>query len=88
MKINPLGPLNNPYQKQAGSERLEKLNPSKQNRDKVEISNEAKKMQQGNNIDAARQEKIDALKKKVESGTYHVDPEKTAKKFHDFWSGK
>ncbi|MFB4165210.1 flagellar biosynthesis anti-sigma factor FlgM [Alteribacillus sp. JSM 102045] len=88
LNINPLGPLNNPYNKQTAPQRADKTEGTKQERDKVEISSTAKQMQQGEEMDATRQEKIDALKKKIESGTYQVDPKATAKKFIDFWSGK
>ncbi|WP_199256783.1 flagellar biosynthesis anti-sigma factor FlgM [Alteribacillus sp. YIM 98480] len=87
MKINPLGPMNNPYNKQTAPQRADKTDSPNNGRDKVEISSTAKQMQQGE-IDTARQEKIDALKQKVESGTYQVDPKEAAKKFIDFWSGK
>ncbi|MFB5661006.1 flagellar biosynthesis anti-sigma factor FlgM [Alteribacillus sp. HJP-4] len=88
MKINPLGPLNNPYQKQADKQSVEKSGSAQQGRDKVEISEQAKQMQQGTSIDSARQEKIDALKEQVEAGTYEMNPQKTAQKFYDFWTGK
>ncbi|SDH19438.1 anti-sigma-28 factor, FlgM family [Alteribacillus persepolensis] len=86
LKINPLGSFNNPYQKQSASQRANAAGTNKTERDKVEISQTAKQMQSGEtNI---RQEKIDALKQKVEAGTHQVDAEKAAKKFMDFWTGK
>lgn len=88
VNINPLGPVNNPYQKQAESQRHAKSETPQQEQDKLEISNQAKQMQQDNDIEQSRQEKIDALKAKVESGEYKMDSQETAQKFTDFWMGK
>ncbi|MFZ4451066.1 flagellar biosynthesis anti-sigma factor FlgM [Salibacterium aidingense] len=88
MKINPLGPLNNPYQKQTEAQRPAKQENQQQEKDKVEISDQAKHMQQGNDIEASRQEKIDQLKHQVQSGEYEFDPQEAARKFAEFWSGK
>ncbi|WP_185819870.1 flagellar biosynthesis anti-sigma factor FlgM [Salibacterium salarium] len=88
MNINSLGPVNNPYQKQADSQRSAQAEPPQQDQDKVEISNQAKQMHQGSEIEQSRQEKIDALKNKVESGEYKMDLQETAQKFTDFWRGK
>lgn len=85
VKINPFGPLNNnPYRKQM--EKQESIQDIKQKRDKLEISQEAKVMQQASRIDEARQEKVKALKAKVEAGEYKVDPQAVANKFYEFWN--
>ncbi|WP_096202423.1 flagellar biosynthesis anti-sigma factor FlgM [Bacillus sp. FJAT-45350] len=85
MKINPLGPMNNnPYRKQI--ERQEAISEVKQKRDKVEISKTAQEMQQVTKAEVARQEKVEALKEKVQSGEYKVDPHAVAKKFYEFWN--
>ncbi|WP_240374383.1 flagellar biosynthesis anti-sigma factor FlgM [Bacillus piscicola] len=88
MKINPLGSANNPYQKRMDAQRIDKENISRQPKDKVEISKEAKSMQQGKSIDTLRQEKVERLKQQVESGEYTIDPKKTANKFYRHWTGK
>lgn len=76
MKINHLNSASiNPYQRSAEKQQLPQ---AAQKQDKVEISSKAKELQQLNSIDAARQEKVAALKKQVESGTYQPDPKAVA----------
>jgi len=52
-----------------------KLPAAKTQSDEVRISTAAKEMAAA---DAARQQKVEALKRSVESGTYRVEPEKVA----------
>ncbi|MBU8905985.1 flagellar biosynthesis anti-sigma factor FlgM [Desertibacillus haloalkaliphilus] len=85
MKINPYHSVqNNPYRKQVSHQQM-KTDAVKQ-RDKVEISPAAKQMQQVSKIETERQEKVEALKEKIASGDYKVDPEAIARKVYDFWS--
>ncbi|MFC5628458.1 flagellar biosynthesis anti-sigma factor FlgM [Aliibacillus thermotolerans] len=87
VKINPLGPTN-PYHRNQSIQRPEKENHSRNERDKVEISKEAQHMQQGPDIRAWREEKVEAVKRKVESGSYEVNPKEVARRFYEFWTGK
>lgn len=53
--------------------------------DKVEISSKAIDLQQSNEIVKARQEKVQAIKQQVESGTYTIDPQEIAKGLLNFY---
>lgn len=88
MKINPLGPSGNPYQKRVDAQRTEQPGASKPSKDKLEISHEAQQMKLGKDINELRQEKVNELKKRVETGEYKVDPKETARKFIQFWTNK
>ena len=84
MKINPMQSVN-AYRKQ------QEVNTAKQpdmtrKQDDVQISSEAKKMQQSSQLNLDRQEKIQQLKEKIENGTYEVNAQETARKFYDFWN--
>ncbi len=86
MKINGIGSMGgvNPYNLQAN--KLENVkSPYKAGRDKLEISSEAKEMQQGSTIPAERQKKVEELKLQVENGTYALNPKATAKGIIDFY---
>lgn len=77
MKINHLNSAGiNPYKRNTEKQQ-EAAQPVKK-QDKVEISTQAKELQQQNAIDQARQEKVEAIKKQVESGTYTIDPKAIA----------
>ena len=86
MKINNYGTQGvNPYKK------VNKVDPSNKaegakGADKVEISAAAKELQQVSQVSAARTEKIEALKKQVQSGTYEVNPQDVAKSIINFYS--
>lgn len=83
LKINPLHSVN-PYQKQQGVTSRKKVTTSQ--RDEVQISSAAKQMQQTSQVSLDRQEKINQIKEKVDSGTYKVNPQEVARKFYEFWS--
>jgi len=85
MKIHGPNQTNfNPYKKQIQQQQEnQNVNSSK---DKVEISNKAKQMQEMNKAQAARQEHVEQIKNKVDSGEYQVDANKTAEKMIDFWT--
>ncbi|KYD09164.1 flagellar biosynthesis anti-sigma factor FlgM [Heyndrickxia sporothermodurans] len=75
MKINNIGNHGiNPYKKQMN--KMEQVNKSGKQVDKVEISGAAKEMQQLSSIEKERQAKVEQLKKQVENGQYKIDPEK------------
>lgn len=85
MKINNIGSMGvNPYKKN-----LEKnaaaTQKSQSKADKVEISSKAKDLQQSNELVKARQEKVQAIKQQVESGTYTIDPQAIAKGLLNFY---
>lgn len=85
MKVNPFNSIQqNPYRKQV--ERQEKVSEVNAKRDKIEISNIAKELQQSNKIDSARQEKVEKLKAQIDSGDYKIDPHAVAKKFYEYWN--
>lgn len=69
----------NPYTKQIQKQQelKQKLDPKA---DQLQISDAAKKMQIDNNIHPAREERVEQLKQKVESGQYKVDADAVAKK--------
>ncbi|MCT8140144.1 flagellar biosynthesis anti-sigma factor FlgM [Anaerobacillus sp. CMMVII] len=84
MKINPYGNLQNIYRKQ-----LDKLQPKGEvtkKRDQLEISPQAKLLQQETRITTERKEKIEQLKAQVQSGEYKVNSQEVAKKFYEFWN--
>lgn len=86
MKINGIGKMGmNPYNIQANKqEQVKSLN--KANRDKLEISSEAKEMQGITEISTERQKKVEELKLQVENGTYKLDPKATAKGIVNYYS--
>ncbi|MBB5173764.1 flagellar biosynthesis anti-sigma factor FlgM [Texcoconibacillus texcoconensis] len=85
MKINPFHNVNQIYQKQTQQNKVEQNERPKQ-RDQIEISSEAKRMQVDAKRDPERQEKIDQLKQKINDGTYDVPSQDVAKKVAQFWS--
>ncbi|MDQ0352904.1 negative regulator of flagellin synthesis FlgM [Alkalibacillus filiformis] len=85
MKINPTNkPHLNPYQKQMQNQPAKQSN---QQSDKVEISNKAKAMQEGNSIEKARQDHVQSIKQQVQDGEYDVNLKKTAEKLLEFYRG-
>lgn len=84
MKINPLGHIQNIYKKQV--EKTQPRGEVSKKSDQLEISTEAKLMQQESKISAERSEKVEAIKAKVESGEYKVNTQDVAKKFYEYWN--
>ncbi|WP_077214815.1 flagellar biosynthesis anti-sigma factor FlgM [Bacillus dakarensis] len=84
MKINHIGRMNiNPYNKQM--EKVDKLQ-SEPKRDKLEISSEAIELQKGNSLELEREEKVEKLRDKIQSGEYEINPKEVAKKMYEFWN--
>lgn len=83
MKIQGPQPLLNTY-KQLQQQQITKKNPQYQ--DQLNISAEAKKMQQNQFHELKRSEYVEEIKDKVQSGEYKVDSEKTAQKMINFLS--
>ncbi len=87
MKINHIGPSGiNPYKRNQMNQQPKSVSSFKE--DKVEISTEAKGLQEMNQIQTAREEKVNKLKIAVENGTYKVDPNVVANKMIDFYYKK
>lgn len=55
-------------------------------KDQLEISSQAKQLQESGKAQASRQEFVQDIKNAVESGDYKINYEKTAQKMIDFWS--
>ena len=85
MKINNFKPSGvNPYKNQLNKlEQMEK-GPNKK-KDVVEISTEAKEMQQISSFEKDRQIKVDELRSQVENGTYKPQPSEIAKSIINFY---
>ena len=87
MKINNLGQMGvNPYRKQM--EKPAQQNNSAAKSDKVEISSEAKGLQEMSQFQQTRNEKVAQLKIAVQNGTYQVDAKAVAAKMTDFYFNK
>lgn len=88
MKINETGRLSSiqAYRNQAqAAKEAQQVTKSKQARDNVKISEEAKKLLETQRAQANdRTERIEQLKKQVQSGTYKVSAEKLAEKLWPF----
>ncbi|PSL48569.1 FlgM family anti-sigma-28 factor [Salsuginibacillus halophilus] len=85
MKINPLGPMNNnPYRQQV--EKQNEAGQAAQKKDQVEISDQAKHMQQESG-DEIRTDKVNELKQQIDSGEYNVNNNDIARSLYDFWNG-
>ncbi|WP_028783770.1 flagellar biosynthesis anti-sigma factor FlgM [Thalassobacillus devorans] len=87
MKIN--GPNHtglNPYQKQLNKQT--EIRKASQKEDKVEISHQAKNLQENARPDAAREKKVAEIKHVIDQGEYKINAEKTAKKMIQFWNSR
>ncbi|MCM3443764.1 flagellar biosynthesis anti-sigma factor FlgM [Metabacillus halosaccharovorans] len=85
MKINNVGSMGvNPYKKNIEKSSAATSKPHSK-ADKVEISSKAIDLQQSNEVLKARQEKVQALKTQVDSGTYTIDPKAIAKGLLNFY---
>jgi negative regulator of flagellin synthesis FlgM len=85
MKINPLSSQGiNPYKRQLN--KLDQANKTTgKQADKVEISSEAKELQQEAQVSNDRDNKINNIKLQVENGTYKVDPKAVARSIVHFY---
>ncbi len=84
MKINPIHNSRvNPYQRNA-----EKVNQVKQDPkplDKVEISSQAKNLQEVSTYTKDREAKVESLKQQVENGTYKVNTKELANQLFNYY---
>ena len=84
MKIHHIGSMNvNPYQRQLA--KTERLAAGKAKGDQVEISKEAKELQEAASWERARQAKLEELRQQIETGAYQVDPQVVAKRMIDYY---
>lgn len=73
----------NPYYEQ--QQRIKQAQ-QKQSKDRLEISEAALKLQNNEQMKAKRQAYVDDIKQRIDSGEYHINYQKTAKKFIDFFT--
>lgn len=81
MKINDLGRVSNvnPYKKTQETSKVSGEGKLR-SKDEVQISSEAKALLESQKTDLHREEKIDALRRAVQDGTYNVDARQIAQK--------
>ena len=76
----------NPYKNHA--QKLEKIKNEVNQEDRLEISSQAKHLQQKDKTSVQSKKQVQEIKQAVQSGDYKINYEKTAQKMIDFWSGK
>lgn len=76
--LNPYSKQNNQPQHQEGV----------QKQDQLDISSKAREMQEQSKLEKQRQDKVQALKARIESDDYQMDAQQTAEKFYEFWKGE
>lgn len=76
----------NPYKKQI--QKQDEMKQAGSNQDKVEISSQAKQMQETTKAEATRQQHVESIKQQVASGEYEVDAKQTAKQMVNFWANR
>lgn len=74
----------NPYQKQ-WNKQTEAVTTKQQHSDKLQISEQAKKMQESENVQPQREARVNQIKQAVENGSYEIAPKQTAEKMLQFW---
>lgn len=85
MKIHgPNTPNINAYKRQLHKQLEQKQ--ATENKDKIDISHAAKKLQESKQLTEQRTERISNIKKLIKSGQYEVNIERTSEKMIDFWS--
>jgi negative regulator of flagellin synthesis FlgM len=85
MRINHFNSIqNNPYKKQTQDMKQESVQSAFM-KDEIQISDEAKKLLSSSKFEQERAEKVNEIKRQVESGDYQVNTSKIAKSILDFW---
>ncbi|WP_099159874.1 flagellar biosynthesis anti-sigma factor FlgM [Virgibacillus ndiopensis] len=85
MKIHGPNQTNfNPYKN--NMQKQTDLKKGTNQQDQLQISNQAKRLQENVKPNAERAAYVQDIKKAVESGEYQVNPEKTAQKMIAFWT--
>ncbi|GGM35459.1 hypothetical protein GCM10011351_21950 [Paraliobacillus quinghaiensis] len=74
----------NPYQKQLNKQ-AEMPKDKQVKSDQLQISDQAKKMQENQNVQPEREARVNQIKQAVENGTYEIAPKQTAEKLLNFW---
>lgn len=84
MKINGPNQSNfHPYKQQLQQQAEHKQ--AKSHEDKLEISSEAKQLQENGEVSAERAAHVQEIKQAVDRGEYKTNHEQTAQKMIDFW---
>ena len=77
-------PAINPYQ--ANELKMKKSTQhQKAQKDKLEISSEAKQLSEITSYKAERKAQVDRIKEQIDAGTYQVNPEKVAKSLMKYY---
>jgi negative regulator of flagellin synthesis FlgM len=85
MRINHFNSIqNNPYKKQTQDVKQETVQ-SAYKKDEIQISDEAKKLLSSSKFEQERADKVNEIKRQVESGNYQVNTSKVGKSILDFW---
>ncbi|MCF3943439.1 flagellar biosynthesis anti-sigma factor FlgM [Oceanobacillus alkalisoli] len=85
MKINRFNQLNfNPYKQQL--QKQTEMKKAAKRSDELQISKEALKLQEKDQPNNKRAEKVQEIKKQIENGEYKMNHEVTAQKMLDFWT--
>ncbi|MCM3718469.1 flagellar biosynthesis anti-sigma factor FlgM [Fictibacillus phosphorivorans] len=85
MRINHFNSIqNNPYKKQTQDVKQDSVKSSYK-KDEVQISDEAKKLLSTSKFEQERADKVNEIKRQIESGNYEVNNSKVAKSILDFW---
>lgn len=85
MRINHFNSIqNNPYKKQTQDLKQETVQ-SAYKKDEIQISDEAKKLLSSSKFEQERVDKVNEIKRQVESGNYQVNTTKVVKSILDFW---
>ncbi|MCG5104028.1 flagellar biosynthesis anti-sigma factor FlgM [Oceanobacillus alkalisoli] len=85
MKINRSNQLNfNPYKQQL--QKQTEMKKAAKRSDELQISKEALKLQEKDQPNNKRAEKVQEIKKQIENGEYKMNHEVTAQKMLDFWT--
>ncbi|WP_245719447.1 flagellar biosynthesis anti-sigma factor FlgM [Pelagirhabdus alkalitolerans] len=76
-------PRINPYQKQMNQQFKAKTDKGPK-ADQLQISDQAKEMQETQGVHPARSEHVEAIKEQVDTGNYTINPEQVAEKMLNF----
>ncbi|MFD2044988.1 flagellar biosynthesis anti-sigma factor FlgM [Ornithinibacillus salinisoli] len=76
----------NPYKNQI--QKQQDYNKNASQKDQLEISNQAKQLQESEKVHPKREAYVQEIKNAVESGEYKINHEKTAQKMIEFWSNQ
>jgi negative regulator of flagellin synthesis FlgM len=85
MRINHFNSIqNNLYKKQTQDVKQE-IVQSAYKKDEIQISDEAKRLLSSSKFEQERADKVNEIKRQVQSGNYQVNTSKVAKSILDFW---